>query len=512
MGCSLLTSCGLFFEPQVEPATDAFCEWLEEAVQSEPKTWGNGKELTFSSKILGNNGMGNVLIVRKCYVQMKEEAMSWLCAQPETDRIGLFVVTGTPGIGKTLFLGFMAAVLAAEQKYHIVVQHGGMWWSRQVGGKTTAHYKEEPVELLQKSDTLLLADPHGGDGRVDIQPRMAGCTLVFTSPSKKSYDTPYKQQRNHSTIRYMPVWSVDEVLTHRTKLFPNSSEDQIRLGHSLLGGSLRWLGQLLNSKGDLDVAARDMVQQSMHNCTYDNLSAAASSVPSDMQGGQSHMSLLLQIHSECPFDKSTTELVESSVVEAIRDKLDANSRAARPRFINACLDIPALGSFVGGLLQDEVYEKLAEGDANHILKVRSLSSGETSDVQVPCLVRTLRRKEGKPTSKQSLEPGCIYHPKNKIFPATDLFFVIDSSGSLVLWLLQITKSASHDCKMERMKDMFGEYFKAETLHKIGIIKWVVVTPAQVGKKYHAEQTVKGAWTKTDKTAVKVEQYVSAWKV
>ena len=128
------------------------------------------------------------------------------------------------------------------------------------------------------------------------KPRMAGCTLVFTSPSKQSYDTPYKQQRNHSTIRYMPVWSVDEVLTHRTKLFPNSSEDQIRLGHSLLGGSLRWLGQLLNSKGDLDVAARDMVQQSMHNCTYDNLSAAASSVPSDMQGGQSHMSLLLQIH------------------------------------------------------------------------------------------------------------------------------------------------------------------------------------------------------------------------
>ena len=224
--------------------------------------------------------------------------------------------------------------------------------------------------------------------------------------------------------------------------------------------------------------------------------------------------LLLQIHSECPFDKSTTELVEASVVsEAIRDKLDANSRAARPRFINACLDIPALGSFVGGLLQDEVYEKLTQGDANHILKVKSLSSYETSDVQVPCLVRTLRRKEGRPISKQSLEPpGCIYHPKNKIFPATDFFFVIDSSGSLVLWLLQITKSASHDCKMERMKDMFGEYFKADTLHKIGIIKWVVVTPAQIGKKYHAEQTVKGAWTKTDKTAVKVEQYVWAWKV
>ena len=128
MGCSLLPSCGLFFEPQVEPATDAFCEWLEEAVQSEPKTRGNGKELTFTSKILGNDGMGNVLIVRKCYVQMKEEAMSWLCAQPETGRIGLFVVTGTPGIGKTLFLCHAEPELSYRCPAwgHVVVATG--WW------------------------------------------------------------------------------------------------------------------------------------------------------------------------------------------------------------------------------------------------------------------------------------------------------------------------------------------------------------------------------------------------
>ena len=53
------------------------------------------------------------------------------------------------GNWQDFILGLYGCILAAERKYHIVVQHEGMWWSRQVGGKTTAHYKEEPVELLQ---------------------------------------------------------------------------------------------------------------------------------------------------------------------------------------------------------------------------------------------------------------------------------------------------------------------------------------------------------------------------
>ncbi|CAK9023443.1 unnamed protein product [Durusdinium trenchii] len=461
----------------VEPPKDELCKWLEEAVAMEPKpsTWGrteDTKELTFTNKILGNKGMGNDLVVRECYVQMNDEAMQWLNKKTEDDKIGLFIVTGTPGIGKSMFLGFMLAFLAEEQKYHIVVQRGNMWWSRQIGRKTMAHYETKPIKLLQSSQTLLLADPHGGDGRAQIEQRSAGCTMVFISPSKKSYDTPYKQQKVESTLRYMPVWALEEYLTHREKLFPHVSHEQVKQAHSLLGGSLRWLRELLSTKGDMSNVARDLVQQSIHNCTYDNLHQAVKSVPSDMQVGESLMSLLLQIHSVSPFHKPTTKLIESSVVsEAIREKLDAQSREARPRFINACLDLPALGTFVGDLLQDEVYQKLTQ---------------------------TLHRKEGKLISKQRLQVGCLYCPKSKIFPATDIFFVMDHNGSFVLCLLQITKRDTHDCK--------------ETVDKVDLIKWIVVTPTSIAKKYTTVQSVKGSWQKTATMAVKVEQYVSAWKV
>ncbi|CAK8999289.1 Crinkler effector protein 15 [Durusdinium trenchii] len=509
---------GLVETQQVEPPKDELCKWLEEAVAMEPKpsTWGrteDTKELTFTNKILGNKGMGNDLVVRECYVQMNDEAMQWLNKKTEDDKIGLFIVTGTPGIGKSMFLGFMLAFLAEEQKYHIVVQRGNMWWSRQIGRKTMAHYETKPIKLLQSSQTLLLADPHGGDGRAQIEQRSAGCTMVFTSPSKKSYDTPYKQQKVESTLRYMPVWALEEYLTHREKLFPHVSHEQVKQAHSLLGGSLRWLRELLSTKGDMSNVARDLVQQSIHNCTYDNLHQAVKSVPSDMQVGESLMSLLLQIHSVSPFHKPTTKLIESSVVsEAIREKLDAQSREARPRFINACLDLPALGTFVGDLLQDEVYQKLTQCDTNYILKLKSLSDLKTCELQVPCLVRTLHRKEGKLISKQRLQVGCLYCPKSKIFPATDIFFVMDHNGSFALCLLQITKRDTHDCKVEKMKDQFVDYFDQETVDKVDLIKWIVVTPTSIAKKYTTVQSVKGSWQKTATMAVKVEQYVSAWKV
>ena len=63
-----------------------------------------------------------------------------------------------------------------------------------------------------------------------------------------------------------------------------------------------------------------------------------------------------------------------------------------------------------------------------------------------------------------------------------------------------------------MKDQFVDYFDQETVDKVDLIKWIVVTPTSIAKKYTTVQSVKGSWQKTATMAVKVEQYVSAWKV
>jgi hypothetical protein len=57
---------------------DDLCKWLEEAVQKKPSEWKANEVKEFDAYILGNVDMKKKLIVRDCFVKMKDEAMKWL--------------------------------------------------------------------------------------------------------------------------------------------------------------------------------------------------------------------------------------------------------------------------------------------------------------------------------------------------------------------------------------------------------------------------------------------------
>ena len=189
-----------------------------------------------------------------------------------TPPIGMFVITGTLGIGKSVFLAYMVAFLV-EQGYGIVIQIGQKFWSRQSGsGKTVAHGKTEP-ELLGDAKAVLLADPLGGKDN-QIEHRRAGCTIVFTSLRESCYKVSYKQQEVHSQKGYMPVWSKEELVKHRSVLFSENSE-AAEEAHACLGGSVRWLAKLLSNSGgttDLASKAEELIRTYMeHLNTFDQL-------------------------------------------------------------------------------------------------------------------------------------------------------------------------------------------------------------------------------------------------
>ena len=64
------------------------------------------------------------LVVRQCYTQMRVQIMNWLNDKFKLEMpVGMFVITGTPGIGKSVFLAYMVAFLV-EKGYGIVIQIG----------------------------------------------------------------------------------------------------------------------------------------------------------------------------------------------------------------------------------------------------------------------------------------------------------------------------------------------------------------------------------------------------
>ena len=97
-----------------------------------PSEWKADEVKKFSNNILGDETMQDKLIVRQCYTEMRAQIMNWLNDKfkPQKPRTGMFVITGTPGIGKSVFLAYMVAFLV-EKGYGIVIQRGQKFWSRQ---------------------------------------------------------------------------------------------------------------------------------------------------------------------------------------------------------------------------------------------------------------------------------------------------------------------------------------------------------------------------------------------
>ena len=456
---------------------------------------------------------------------MRAQIMNWLNAKfkPRKPRTGMFVITGTPGIGKSVFLAYMVAFLV-EQGYGIVIQIGQKFWSRQSGsGKTVAHGKTEP-ELLGDAKAVLLADPLGGKDN-QIEHRRAGCTIVFTSLRESCYKVSYKQQSPYSERRYMPIWSKEELVKHRKVLFPTYEEKDVINAHALLGGSVRWLADLVKKQertSDQSEAAQALIDEYLSIKSFEDLNVLLEHFEKP-QGAEdradraeSKMSYLLQIHADplqnVPFEEPTVRLIDSKVaVQVICGKLNLKTEEEQKKFLTQYLGAKPLGSLVGQVFQSFVLECLAgKGKQKYLLCGKCLGSEETFKVEVPNQRKELQT-EAAGANKEFLAAAQLYHPLADNFPAADFFFLTVVSEEYTLWLLQTTKADKHGCHIGAMQKRFEKSFTDASLKKISTIKWVIVAPSEIASNYTKPQTVHGEW-KIGTKVVKVEQYVSPWKV
>ena len=489
-----------------------------------PSEWKADEVPEFSKHILGDETMQDKLIVRQCYTEMRAQIMNWLNAKfkPRKPRTGMFVITGTPGIGKSVFLAYMVAFLV-EKGYSIVIQRGQKFWSRQSGsGKTVAHREEKPFLQLEDAKVVLLADPLGSETASVVEHRFAGCTIVFTSLRERCYNKTWKQQSPYSERRYMPIWSREELVRHRKVLFPTYEEKDVRNAHALLGGSVRWLADLVKKQArvsDQSEAAQELIDQYLSIESFEDLNLLLRHFENPQNAedrANSKMSYLLQIHAEqsqlVPFEKPTVRLIDSKVaVQVICEKLNLKTEEKQKEFVAQYLGAKPLGSLVGQVFQSFVLECLTgKGKKKHLLCGKCLGSAETFKVEVPNQRKELQT-EAAGENKEPLAAAQLYHPLADNFPAADFFFLSVVSEEYTLWLLQTTKADKHGCHIGAMQKRFEKSFTDASLKKISTIKWVIVAPEEVASKYTTVQEVVGKW-KTGSKVVKVEQYVSPWKV
>ena len=427
--------------------------------------------------------MGKNLVVRDCYVKMFKEMGQWFKEKPA----GLFVVTGTPGIGKSVFMGYVAARLAANN-IPFVIQRGPNFWSRDKGGPVVKHGKVEPEELLQRREVVFLFDPF--DATSDLKMlREVGRTIIFTSPSMKSYNAVWKQLE-YRTRRFMPIWSLEELQKHCQELFPpERTEDEVKKVYEDLGGSLRWLRRNLVQGETAEKILKDYIKDRSGDKLLDAARKAAM-CPEEMSAIDSHLSYLFPIHSETPFKNPKVSFLDSEVAtKMFAAEVETWDQVTRIGLVRTMLNLGSMGTFIGKVWETVVKTKLHNGPLE--LQYRAMCDGaKTSSLTTP--QKWLKLESDTP--KGNLELDTLYEPPPN-FATTDLFFVSsdESSGVVTLWLLQATKAKTHDCKMDSLQTDMQKYFT--DLDKIAEIVWMVIVPKQLEELtvYRGDRSVQGQW-------------------
>ncbi|PLW37705.1 hypothetical protein PCANC_17147 [Puccinia coronata f. sp. avenae] len=179
------------------------------------------------SYVLGNPNLGHRFIVRPIYKE--------LCARMDTKGSGQWVVTGTPGIGKTIFSAYYLWTAACKNKTVL-------WEPFQTPGRPVRTYlmTSSGVELLaDNSDKLANARANSEtlyivDGRAPQQ--CQAWTLLVTSPQRTHYKDILKE--SSSSLLYMPPWSYEELEFCKAVLYP----DERVLPTTLMRRLFEWYG------------------------------------------------------------------------------------------------------------------------------------------------------------------------------------------------------------------------------------------------------------------------------
>ncbi|PNH12505.1 hypothetical protein TSOC_000560, partial [Tetrabaena socialis] len=181
------------------------------------------------------------LFVRECYPRLFDA----LTRHPKPKR---FIVTGTPGIGKSWFFYYLLARLlkSTTPPSFIVWEHNtkpGKAWCY-------THKTREVVVGERTSFDHVLLDPAAwyiADG-VPPQLNCLARIVLLTSPKHETY----KEVRKASgKMLYMPLWELDELLECRRLLYDTVSEGLAKDLYQYYGGAARFVLESPNENPEL---------------------------------------------------------------------------------------------------------------------------------------------------------------------------------------------------------------------------------------------------------------------
>ncbi|GIL61076.1 hypothetical protein Vafri_15463 [Volvox africanus] len=180
-----------------------------------------GSFLTLPSNVylLGTKSLGSSLLVRHCYRGIFDRMMELR----SSNGMSRFLITGTPGIGKSFFAVVLMGWLVQEKGVStIILDFDGLKYLFTTNGtdiKVEMGSEMDFIEEVNDPKTWWIVD-------TGTAFRRPASTVLLASPDRQRYKEFLKFQG--TTTLFMPIWTDDEIKECRIRLYPHLSDATVR--------------------------------------------------------------------------------------------------------------------------------------------------------------------------------------------------------------------------------------------------------------------------------------------
>jgi hypothetical protein len=346
------------------------------------------------------------------------------------------IVTGTPGIGKSLFLFYLLWVLVKEGKRVVFVHHPYTIYYDGQGGVFKVDEKELfrddefwTLDLWCLFDAKQKKDIHLHDFRYDQ------CMFVISSSPRRQLVNDFKKNPE-PLYCYMPIWNEAE-LEEIAQFFNVPAKVKWIDRFRILGGIPRFLFENTSQepRAILEKACSDVTLQECIRRIGPN---------SEITGKSKIIHCLIHINSISPYTDCSVSFASKTALDIIARRKGMEAIAKMRELLGSCEGQTLAGALLGYIFEPYAIEKLAEGGT---FQCRKLVGGKSKENPEET---TITIKPSKPIVLEKVSrkhiADQIYVPKSKIYTGLDAW--IPNVGGF-----QMTIAKSHEINLKCCDDL-----------------------------------------------------------
>jgi len=421
----------------------------------------NVLRLAHGTTFLGSSTLPDRMYIRDDYVGLWSEIQRLV-----SSGLSRVVVSGNPGIGKSWFGLYVAHQLLCRKEPPTIV-----WESRRkqerylirrgvVAEGTLASFVKE----LKDTRTWYLVDEAVPPGAVEVE----ACTLVFSSPKRENYKDTLKATA--STIRYLPVWSWEEIEACHALLYaddPTRPLSDVKAAYERWGGIPRFVLEKL-----CDEAVQLLLQEAIDTADVRAIWNSAGQI--DAAPEASHR--LLHIQVQRPYVRKSVTIGTRYIVDCLLNRFLEQQESEVSRLLISSASSPNLGTLRGDVFEGYAHRVLRNGGDFRVRCLDGPDAGAEVMLHLACCDGVYSIRE---PADLALCPSDAHYckPVYPNFPAVDALMLPGN-------LFQMTVSKTHSVKHAALKRVL------EQLPDVPLYDLYFVVPEDIYPSFCAQQFVR----------------------